>query len=192
MKIEKRFNVDAPQDQVWRFITAPEQVAACIPGCESVEAVGASKHKVTIKVKVGPIKTTFVVDVEVTEERPPEFSSYVTTGEEGGRASRIRAESSLALKPVNGRQTEVHYISDINIVGRLGKFGLGMMQKIADSMGDEFVAALRAQLEKGGGEAPVAAGVAAAVEPARGATFPLPWIIGAGVLLGALLWLWIY
>ena len=182
MRIEKRFNVDAPQDQVWRFITAPEQVAACIPGCQSVEAVGATKHKVTIKVQVGPIKTTFVVDVEVTEERPPEYSSYVTTGEEGGRASRIRAESSLALKPVNGRHTEVHYTSDINIVGRLGKFGLGMMQKKADSMGDEFVAALRAKLECAGNAAPVAA----AAVPARGAAPQWPWVIGAGVILGVL------
>ena len=180
MRIEKRFNVDAPQDQVWRFITAPEQVAACIPGCQSVEAISVSKHKVTIKVQVGPIKTTFVVDVEVTEERPPEFSSYVTTGEEGGRASRIRAESSLALKAVNGRQTEVHYTSDINIVGRLGKFGLGMMQKKADAMGDEFVAALRAKLEGAGSEAPVTA----ATEPAQGAASPWPWVIGAGMILG--------
>ncbi|OGT80662.1 MAG: hypothetical protein A3H91_15320 [Gammaproteobacteria bacterium RIFCSPLOWO2_02_FULL_61_13] len=169
---------------MWRFITAPEQVAACMPGCQSVEALSPTKHKITIKVQVGPIKTTFVVDVEVTEERPPEFSSYVTTGEEGGRASRIRAESSLALKAVNDRQTEVHYTSDINIVGRLGKFGLGMMQKIADSMNDEFVAALRGKLEGAGGEV----AVTAAVEPARKPTSLLPWIIGAGVLL-SLLWL---
>ena len=186
MRIEKRFNVNAPQDQVWRFITAPEQVAACIPGCQSVEAIGANKHKVTIKVQVGPIKTTFVVDVEVTEERPPEFSSYVTTGEEGGRASRIRAESSLALKPVNGSQTEVHYTSDINIVGRLGKFGLGMMQKIADSMNDEFVAALRGKLEAAGGEAP---GAPVAAEPAQRPTSRWPWMIGGAVVVLAVLWL---
>jgi len=185
MRIEKRFNVNAPRDQVWRFITAPEQVAACIPGCQSVEAIGEKKHKVTIRVQVGPIKTTFVVDVEVKEERPPEFSSYVTTGEEGGRASRIRAESSLALKPVNGSQTEVHYTSDINIVGRLGKFGLGMMQKIADSMNDEFVTALRGKLEgeNGGVALPTAS------EPAVTATASrLPWMIGAGAVL-VLLWL---
>lgn len=147
MKIEKRFAVQAPVDEVWRFITAPQQVAACIPGCQAVEVLGDSRYKATIKVQVGPIKTTFNVDVEATEQRPPGYFAYVTTGEEGGRASRIRAESTLALKPVNDRETEVQYTSDINIVGRLGKFGMGMMKKKADSMGDEFVANLRRQLE---------------------------------------------
>jgi hypothetical protein len=183
MRIEKQFTIAAPQDQVWRFITEPEQVAGCFPGCQSVERIGPNRYKVAIKVQVGPIRTTFNVEVEATEERPPEFSSYVTTGEEGGRASRIRAESSLTLTPVNGRQTHVAYVSDINVVGRLGKFGLGMMQKIADSMGDEFVAAMRAKLAgPGAGEAPVVAAAA----PALPMTMLLPWIIGAGVVLACL------
>ena len=42
----------------------------------------------------------------------------------------------------------VDYTSDINIVGRLGKFGSGMMQKIADNLGEEFVAKLKSQLER--------------------------------------------
>jgi hypothetical protein len=184
MRIEKQFTIAAPQDQVWRFITEPEQVAGCFPGCQSVERIGPNRYKVAIKVQVGPIKTTFNVEVEATEERPPEFSAYVTTGEEGGRASRIRAESSLTLRPVNGQHTEVAYVSDINVVGRLGKFGLGMMQKIADSMGDEFVAAVRAKLAAPGSSAGVPAAAPAA--PAHRVTAILPWVIGAGVVLACL------
>ena len=32
-------------------------------------------------------------------------------------------------------------------MGRLGKFGLGMMKKKADTMGDEFVAQMRTAIE---------------------------------------------
>ena len=34
MKIEKTFTVEAAQEDVWQFITSPEKVAPCIPGCE--------------------------------------------------------------------------------------------------------------------------------------------------------------
>jgi carbon monoxide dehydrogenase subunit G len=153
-----------------------------MPGCESVEAAGPGRHKVTIRVQVGPIRTTFAVEVEAREERAPEFAAYVTSGEEGGRASRIRAESSLTLAAVDERHTEVHYASEINIVGRLGKFGTGMMQKKADAMGDEFVAALRAKLE--GGAVP-----AAPAAPTAAPRALWPWVAGAAVVLVLLWWL---
>lgn len=147
MKIEKTFTVNAPRQTVWEFITSPEQVAPCIPGCEGAEETEAGKYKAVIKTKVGPIKTTFKVDIERTEERVPEFASYETKGEEGSRASRIKATSTLSLNELSANETEVTYTSDINMMGRLGKFGSGMMQKVADGIGNEFVAALKEKVE---------------------------------------------
>ena len=150
MKIEKTFTLSAPQEQVWSFITDPQKVAQCIPGCEGAEEKEPGRYAAAINVKVGPIRTTFHLDIEQTEQRPPEFASYLGKGEEGSRASRISSVSTLALKSVSVNSTEVTYTSDINITGRLGKFGGGMMQKIADGIGEEFVAALKGRLESAG------------------------------------------
>lgn len=147
MKIEEKFTVAAPIQSVWEFITSAEDVAACIPGCEGVETIGEEKYKAAIKIGVGPIKTTFKVDVEAVEQRPPNFAKYATRGEEGGRASRINAESTLTLSEISDGQTEVAYTSDVSIVGRLGKFGLGVMKKKAKSIGQEFAANIAKQLE---------------------------------------------
>ncbi len=152
MKIEKQFTVEAAQETVWDFITSPDKVGPCIPGCEQVEVVGPGKYRATIKLKVGPIKTTFHVTVTTTEETPPQVATYETKGEEGGKASRLSATSSLTVTPQGPAQSEVGYTSDITIAGRLGKFGAGVMNKIADKMNDKFVAALRAGIEEGAGE----------------------------------------
>lgn len=151
MKIEKTFTVAASREQVWEFITAPERVAACIPGCQSVEVTGPGTYKAQVKLQVGPIKAGFKLDVATTEERPPEFSAYSTRGEEGGKASRVTADSTLSLKPIDEGHTEVTYASEISVVGRLGKFGLGIMKKKADAMGEEFVQALRERVESAQG-----------------------------------------
>tara|TARA_Y100000588_G_C13742462_1_gene706192 strand:- start:7 stop:453 length:447 start_codon:yes stop_codon:yes gene_type:complete len=147
MKIEEKFVVSAPIERVWEFITAPEDVAACIPGCEGVETIGEDQYKAAIKVGVGPIKTTFKVDVDAVEQQPPTFAKYATRGEEGGRASRISAESTLALTKLNDVDTEVAYTSDVSIVGRLGKFGLGVMKKKAKQIGEEFAKNIAEKLE---------------------------------------------
>ncbi len=147
MKIEKTFTIAAPRDEVWQFVSSPEQVGMCFPGCQSVSALGDDKYEAAIKVQIGPIKTVFNVNFEVTEKRDLEFMSYTSRGEEGNRASRLKADSTLTLSPLNDHSTELVYTSDLSIVGRLGKFGLGMMKKKADTMGDEFVAELRTAVE---------------------------------------------
>ena len=208
MKIEKTFTISAPQEQVWSFITDPQKVAQCIPGCEGAEEKERGRYAAAINVKVGPIRTTFHLDIEQTEQRPPEFASYQSKGEEGSRASRINAVSTLTLKSVSANSTEVTYTSDINIVGRLGKFGSGMMQKIADSIGEEFVAELKGRLERpevpeatpgvpeATPEVPEATpGVPEATPPARreiavGANW-IWWAVGIGLGMAALLW-WLF
>ena len=147
MKIDKTFTIAATQDKVWQFISAPEKVGMCFPGCEEVTALGEDKYKAIIKVQIGPIKTVFNIDFEETEKRPPEYSAYTSRGEEGNRASRLKAESTLTLSSLEESRTQVVYTSDLSIVGRLGKFGLGMMKKKADAMGDEFIQILRTEIE---------------------------------------------
>ena len=146
MKIEKQFIIDAPQETVWQFITAPELVAECIPGYQSLEVIDDENFKAEIKVEVGPIKATFKVNVKVIDTSPPNFARYETKGIEGGRASNIKAVSELKLTAVDENQTEVEYSSDINITGRLGKFGIGVMKKKADTYGDEFVSSMRSKI----------------------------------------------
>lgn len=147
MQIERTFAVAAPIERVWQFINTPEQVGPCMPGCHSVEITGPGKYSAVISVKVGPIKTTFNFNIETIEERPPEYAVFSIRGDEGGSASRVTAENTLTLKAVNKNNTEITYASKVNIVGRLGKFAGGVMQKMAESMSDQFVSAFRAQVE---------------------------------------------
>jgi hypothetical protein len=191
MKIEKTFTVNAPQQKVWAFITSVGQIAPCIPGCHGAEETQPGKYKARIQTKVGPIKATFAVDIERTQQRPPEFASYDTRGEEGGRASRIKATSTIILRPLAADQTEVNYVSNIQITGRLGKFGAGMMQKIADGVGDEFVAALKDRVEDK--QAAPAAGTdhIGAKKAGRRAAF-IWWAVGIGIGIAAILLIRLY
>ena len=147
MQIARTFAVAAPIERVWQFINTPEQVGPCMPGCQHVEITGPGKYSAVISVKVGPIKTTFNFNIETVEARPPEFAAFSIRGDEGGSASRVTAENTLTLKSVGKNNTEVSYTSKVNVVGRLGKFAGGVMQKMAESMSDQFVAAFRARLE---------------------------------------------
>ena len=147
MDIEKSFSVAASQADVWEFITCAEKVATCLPGVEDVVVQAPGQYKGVMTIKVGPIKTSIKADVEEVEQRAPEFASYAIKGEEGGRASNLTADVKLTLTAVSDEQTDVLFTSHVVIVGRLGKFAGGVMNKLADTMSDQFVTAFRMELE---------------------------------------------
>ncbi len=147
MKIEDSFEVAAPRARVWRLITDPETVAGCVPGCDGVEVVSPTLYRARVSVKVGPIKASFNMEVELTQETPPEELRSKSRGEEGSRASTVSSENLLRLEEIDADNTRVHYEAEVSVVGRLGKFGLGVMKKKAESLGRDFAACFKEKAE---------------------------------------------
>ena len=146
MKIADSFTVAAPLERTWAAITDPAVVGACLPGCEAIETVSDTLYRARVGVKLGPITAKFAVEVEVLEETPPTRVVSVTRGEEGGRASNIRADNILSLEAADDGTTRVLYESEVSVTGRLAKFGFGIMKKKAQSLAGEFATNLEARL----------------------------------------------
>lgn len=147
MQIEQTFSVAAGQQHVWDLIRDPAQMVGCIPGCESIEALADNHYRATIVVSVGPVKARFVLMVEVLEESPPVFVKTEMRGDEGSRASLIHSVNDVHLSALPDGRTQVSYVTVVEISGRLGRFGSGMMQKLATRLGEQFQTAFCALAE---------------------------------------------
>ena len=64
MQIEERFVVAAPIERTWMFIRDPATLGPCLPGCDGIEAVGATTYRARFTIAFGPIKPSFAVTVE--------------------------------------------------------------------------------------------------------------------------------
>jgi carbon monoxide dehydrogenase subunit G len=141
--VEGAFELLVPRMVLYERLLDARLLAQCIPGCDVVERLDAARYKAGVAIALAGIKARFDLIVELTEQEPPGRIVCVTRGEEGTLASQLSAESRITLHELAARSTRVEYLSDVNISGPLGRFGLGVMKKKAQSMGDEFVAALR-------------------------------------------------
>jgi len=146
MNIDERFIITAPIDKVWKFMRDPETVAPCVPGCESVEPLSKASYRVTIAVALGPIKARFNLIVRIIEESPPNRLVCETTGEEGGKASVVTAKTEIVLAQMPPGSTEIQCRSEASVVGRLGRFGLGIMKKRAGQLANEFAGAVQQRM----------------------------------------------
>ena len=153
MRVEGSFAVAAQRAEVWRTLTDPALMASCIPGCGEIEQLSPTSYRAVVVVAVGPIKANFNLIVEVTREEPPVRVVSVTRGEEGSRASMVKADNVLELAEAADGTTLVSYASEVSVTGRLGKFGLGVMKKKAETLGQQFAQSFRAKIETNSAQA---------------------------------------
>jgi carbon monoxide dehydrogenase subunit G len=149
MHLEGEFTVAAPRLTVWQAVHDPALLARCVPGCEEAAQIGENSYRAVVKAKVGPISARFTLVVDIVEEEAPDRLRIKAQGEEGSRASMLTAESELALSDDGDGRTRVTWASDVNLSGRLGKYGLGLMKKKAESLSAEFVTAFSRRVETG-------------------------------------------
>ncbi len=144
---EEEFTVQASPDAVWDFLLDPTRLAACIPGCESLQVEDATTYRVRLTVKVGFLSTTQDLRLTITEADRPRRLVAVGRGEDRTLASHVEVRSALDLAPAPANATLVRYRSEVRVLGRLGSVGDAVMQVKARQLAGDFAASVRGALE---------------------------------------------
>ena len=146
MRIEEKFTVAAPADEVWAFLTDPERVAAALPGAEISEKVDENTYKGGMGVKVGPVSAAYngTVAFELDEERRSAVVRAKGQGKAGMGTADMKMTSSVVALADGG--TEVTVEADLAVTGILAQLGRGMMQHVSKRMFKEFTQVMEKEL----------------------------------------------
>lgn len=178
METEKTMTVAAPAAQVWQMLLDPNVMGSCVPGMKSIEVVSELEYIAQIHVKISFISARFKLRTTIVEQRAPHYLRCEGTGEDASVASSLKQQSELFLAELPDGRTELRMKVKVDVLGRLGTFGLSVMKTKADRMWEEFGQNLVARLEGGPlvAAAPVTAPVAAvqAAAPAVAAPAAAP------------------
>lgn len=153
MEIEKVMSVAAPAARVWDMLLDPQVMGGCVPGMKSIEVLSDVEYVALIHVKISFISAKFKLRTTIVEQRAPHYLRCEGTGEDASVASSLRQQSEIFLAKLPDGQTELRMKVRVDVLGRLGSFGLSVMKTKADRMWDEFGQNLVARLS---GEAPAA------------------------------------
>ena len=171
LRIEEKFTVPAPVERVWRFLLDPAQVAGCLPGARLDGSDGAGTFTGTMKVKVGPVTTEFrgkATFVEVDEAGRRMRLTGTGDDKAGGGSARMSMEGSVLAAADGG--SEVTVTADVELAGKLVRFGRGMIEGVSKQLFKQFAERARTQLAA----APAPAPAAEATAPAAAASAPAP------------------
>lgn len=154
MEIDKTLALQAPPQRVWALLLDPQAMGACVPGMESVEVVSADEYVALMKVKIAFINARFKLRTRIIERHEPHHLVAEGTGEDASVSSSLKQRTEMRLEPRTDGGTDLRLTVQVDLLGRMGSFGLSAMKTKADRLWEEFGANLAARLAGG---APVAA-----------------------------------
>jgi uncharacterized protein len=144
MHLSGQTDIAASRQRVWDTVTDPRQVAACVPGQPKVEVVDDRRMKVTAVVGSGFLRTTVVVDIQLTELQPPAGATAVASSVVMG--GRVKAEGSLELLEVGPGHTKGTWAADVTLGGFLTRFAAMAEAPVRDGV-DQTLACLKTKIE---------------------------------------------
>jgi len=147
-KIEERFEVQAPVERVWKYLTDPKRVVECLPGAELLEQQDERTFLGAIKVKVGPLAMSYKGQAKFTEinEQTHQVRMVGDAREVGGSGSTKVSMLSTVAPLANG-SCEVLVHTDIDIIGKIVQFGRGMIEEVSRQMFRQFSTCVKQHLE---------------------------------------------
>lgn len=147
VKIEESFELDAPADQAWSYLIKPERIVVCLPGAQLTEVLDERNYAGNIKVKVGAVSMTYEGQIEFTEiDHDARVIRMVGKGRaKGGGGTATLTMDSTVLELAGGR-SRVSINADIQLTGKIVRFGRGMIQAVSKELFKEFTARLAAEL----------------------------------------------
>lgn len=135
--------VAAPRTVVWTALNDPTVLRQCLPGCESVERSSPEMFRIVMTASIGPLRTRFNGLLRMTEVYPPASCVLVFEGQ-GGAAGFGKGSSSVTLRETTGG-TELSYIANAQLGGKLAQIGSRLLDGVARKMSDDFFAAFSRQ-----------------------------------------------
>jgi carbon monoxide dehydrogenase subunit G len=138
MLIQGSKTVARPRAQVWAALHDPVFLLRVIPGCTAVHAPSADVLDVSLTAAVGPIRTGFDLQLQVSEIEALvayELRGKGSAGPAGSASGAVRVD----LSDVEGG-TLLRYSATTELGGRIAQLGARMVDAAARRFSEEFFA----------------------------------------------------
>jgi uncharacterized protein len=143
LKGERRLPADRPT--AWAALNDVEVLKLCVPGCESLTPTGENRYEAVLNVAVGPVRARFKGKLELADIVAPESYALKFEGA-GGAAGFARGEARVTLSELSARDTQLRYVANAQVGGKLAQIGSRLVDAAAGTMAEKFFEAFGAQL----------------------------------------------
>ena len=146
MELKNQQAIAAPLQTVYDALNDIDILRHCIPGCESIAKTSESSMDATVTLKIGPIKASFVGELEISDLNPPNNYTLNFSGK-GGTAGDARGSASVLLESESDASTVINYEVKADITGKIAQVGNRLITSTANVLAKKFFKRFGEQFE---------------------------------------------
>ena len=141
------FRVATPREEAYRVLSDVQQFSPLLPTYQSHGLCDDGTSNVNVKVGVGKIRGTAVVNLKLTEHDAPMSAKYSGKGRIMGGAFNFTA--AFDLEEIAPEETRVRWRGDLIILGKLTSLAGGLIRPVAGKQIQNLIDAIQEALDLG-------------------------------------------
>ena len=146
MKYQGKVLLQASAETVWDVVLDIEQFADCMPGMQDLVKIDDRTFEGGMSAKVGPVAGDIRFRSQIVDVDPHVSLTAHVEGEDSLTKSTMTSDITMTLAP-DGSATELAYVAEVNIKGRLGIVGDMILRATGVQVIEEFFNRLRKKVE---------------------------------------------
>ena len=175
MEITGSYLLPCSPETAWQALNDTDVLKSCLKGCEALERTAENEFTGKVAAKIGPVSARFSGTMRQTELDPPRSCRMQFEGQ-GGVAGFAKGGALVTLAVREGG-TELTYVADTQIGGKLAQMGARLVEGTAKSMADDFFGKFAAAVAAMEPEASPASAPAADTPQAEQASGTPAWLL---------------
>lgn len=143
MDLHATYTFNAPPARVWELLIDPAVVAACLPGCDTLEAIGDDRYRAKLTMGIAAVTGTYEGTVAIVDKQPPRSYKLLVDGR--GAPGFLNGEGAIELA-ADGDQTHVSVRGKVQVGGLIARVGQRLIGSVSKMMMDRFFACLQEKI----------------------------------------------
>ena len=143
MQISGSYVFEAPIERVWDLLMNTDAIAACVPGCQELTAIGEDRYRAKLAVAVAAVTGSYDATIALEEKSPPH--GYTLRVEGQGRPGFVKGTSRIQLATQDAG-TRVDVSADVQVGGAVARVGQRLLEGVGRAMMNRFFDCLRSRL----------------------------------------------
>lgn len=136
--------VGAARQTLWDLLNDPQVLMHCIPGCNTVNAIGEDRYEMGLKLQVGSVSGSYLGTVAIRDKREPEY--FVLDVEGQGSIGFMKGSARFELTAVDDATTTLKYDGSGEVGGVVAGVGQRVLSGVAKFLVGHFFKALDKQV----------------------------------------------
>jgi uncharacterized protein len=120
LKVSGSYELRVPQERAYALLQAPDVLARCMPGCESIVPIGDNTYQMKMRLAIASLAGLLDGKVRIADQQSPASFRLIVEG--NGKIGFIKGEGLLQLTP-GGESTSIAYDGDVQVGGTIAAVG---------------------------------------------------------------------